>query len=44
VMAAVYERAAREEERGFLASALAGEYQSYRRRTGKYLPAVRVEN
>lgn len=38
VMAALYERAAREEERGLLTSALSENYQNYRRRTGKYLP------
>jgi protein-S-isoprenylcysteine O-methyltransferase Ste14 len=41
VMAAVYERAAREEERGFSASAMAGEYGAYKARTGKYLPRLR---
>jgi protein-S-isoprenylcysteine O-methyltransferase Ste14 len=41
-MAALYERAAREEERGLLTSALSEKYQEYKRRTGKYLPWRRL--
>jgi protein-S-isoprenylcysteine O-methyltransferase Ste14 len=40
VMAVLYERSAREEERGFLNSALAAEYRKYRLRAGKYLPRI----
>jgi protein-S-isoprenylcysteine O-methyltransferase Ste14 len=40
VMAVRYERAAREEEVGFAAGALAAEYAAYKRRTGKYLPWI----
>jgi protein-S-isoprenylcysteine O-methyltransferase Ste14 len=38
LMAFLYERAARDEERGFLAGALAAEYREYRQRAGRYLP------
>jgi protein-S-isoprenylcysteine O-methyltransferase Ste14 len=37
LMGAVYERFARQEERSFLAGALAGEYREYQRQAGKYL-------
>jgi protein-S-isoprenylcysteine O-methyltransferase Ste14 len=40
VMAALYERFAREEESGLSASALGGQYGEYRRRAGKYLPRL----
>ena len=43
VMAVRYDQAAREEERGFAAGALAEEYAAYRRRTGKYLPRIRPD-
>ena len=38
VMAALYERVAREEERGFAASALGEKYRLYRLRAGRYFP------
>jgi protein-S-isoprenylcysteine O-methyltransferase Ste14 len=38
VMAYRYEAAVREEEQGFSTSALAGDYEHYKRETGKYLP------
>jgi protein-S-isoprenylcysteine O-methyltransferase Ste14 len=37
-MGALYECLAREEELAFLATSLATQYESYRQRTGKYLP------
>jgi protein-S-isoprenylcysteine O-methyltransferase Ste14 len=40
VMAYRYEAAAREEERGFATSALAHDYEHYKRETGKYLPRL----
>ena len=40
IMAAVYQRAAHEEESLFLASPLAGQYRDYKRRTGRYLPFI----
>jgi protein-S-isoprenylcysteine O-methyltransferase Ste14 len=42
VMAVRYDQAAREEELGFGAGALAEEYATYRQRTGKYLPLIRM--
>jgi protein-S-isoprenylcysteine O-methyltransferase Ste14 len=38
LMAFIYERSAREEERGFLAGPLANEYRDYMRRAGRYAP------
>jgi protein-S-isoprenylcysteine O-methyltransferase Ste14 len=40
VMAVRYDRAAREEELGFAAGALAANYSLYKRRTGRYLPWI----
>jgi len=40
VMAALYERFAREEELGFSTGALADQHEAYTRRTGKYFPGL----
>jgi protein-S-isoprenylcysteine O-methyltransferase Ste14 len=40
VMAELYARAAREEERGFSTSPLAEEYAAYKRRVGRFLPRI----
>jgi protein-S-isoprenylcysteine O-methyltransferase Ste14 len=40
VMAALYDRAAREEECGFAASSLHESYRQYRSRTGRYFPRL----
>ena len=40
VMAALYDRFAREEELGFATNPLAGEYREYTRRAGRYLPGT----
>ena len=44
VMAALYERFAREEELGFSTGALAGQHEAYTRRTGKYFPGIGVRS
>lgn len=41
VMTAIYVRAALQEERKFLGSALAQDWQAYRRATGRFLPRLR---
>jgi len=41
-MTVLYHRAARLEERRFLASPLAGEYLAYARRTGRFLPRMAI--
>ena len=40
VMAALYERAAREEELGLSSGPRGGDYNEYKRRTGRYLPRI----
>jgi protein-S-isoprenylcysteine O-methyltransferase Ste14 len=40
IMAILYERFAREEEKDFLASGLAPTYRSYKQRVGRYLPRI----
>lgn len=40
VMAIIYERFARAEERGLLNGPLAADYSAYRRRTGRYIPGL----
>jgi len=40
-MAAIYERCAREEERGFLSGPLREQYRRYAFRTGRYFPKLR---
>jgi protein-S-isoprenylcysteine O-methyltransferase Ste14 len=40
VMVFVYDRSARQEEKGFDRSPLAARYRSYKERTGRYLPAL----
>ncbi len=41
-MAWLYERSARQEEQGFLGTAMADEYLRFMRRTGRYLPALNI--
>jgi protein-S-isoprenylcysteine O-methyltransferase Ste14 len=43
-MTVLYHRAAILEERQFLASTLAGEYQAYARRTGRFLPSMNIDS
>jgi protein-S-isoprenylcysteine O-methyltransferase Ste14 len=42
LMAAIYERFAREEERGLMAGPQGAAYREYRLRTGKYWPRIRA--